>query len=347
MAVRILSYRNKRRAKLFLAVLAAVLAVILLFCLCRFIYLQRFLVYSSGSVQLDYDQNLISDPTAQQSPWDPGTVQIVTEEASVQASSTGDAPMKQLSGYYITTDMLQDMDKVTAALAEAGEVKTVMLDLKSDFGNFYYSSGIYGAVTTTYADVAAVDALIEDLAGRDNVYLIARVASLTDNNFALENQSCGLPLASGALWMSGGCYWLDPMATSVQEYLVSIAQELAAMGFDEIVFDEFWIPDSTNIVYNSELTREEAAAEAAKTIRSLLTTDPIRVSFNSSNPKVAEVSDRVYLVTEDGSAVAGLVEEVQEPLEDPAAQIVFLTASRDTRFNGYGLLRPLIEARSE
>ena len=137
------------------------------------------------------------------------------------------------------------------------------------------------------------------------------------------------------------------MATAVQEYLVSIAQDLAAMGFDEIVFDEFWIPDSTNIVYNSELTREDAAAEAAKTIRSLLTTDPIRVSFNSSSPKVAEVSDRVCLVTEDGSAVAGLVEEVQEPLEDPAAQIVFLTASRDTRFNGYGLLRPLIEARSE
>ena len=77
----------------------------------------------------------------------------------------------------------------------------------------------------------------------------------------------------------------------------------------------------------------------------MLVTDPIRVSFNSSNPKVAEVSDRVYLVTSDGASVADLVESVKEPLDDPAAQIVFITASRDTRFDGYGILRPLIEAR--
>ena len=119
------------------------------------------------------------------------------------------------------------------------------------------------------------------------------------------------------------------------------------MGFDEVVFDDFRIPESTNIVYKSELSREDAAAEAAKSIRSLLATDPIRVSFNSSNPKVAEVSDRVYLVTDDGASVAGLVDSVKEPLDDPAVQIVFLTASRDTRFDGYGLLRPLIEQRAE
>lgn len=119
------------------------------------------------------------------------------------------------------------------------------------------------------------------------------------------------------------------------------------MGFDEVVFDDFRIPDSQNIIYSSELTREDAAAEAAAALKELLSGDGIRVSFNSSNAGVAEVSDRVFLVTDNGSAVAELVESLQDSVDDPAAQIVFLTASRDTRFEGYGILRPLIEGEKE
>ena len=345
--MRIFSYRNKQRVKTALIAATILLAILMVFCLCRFVYLQRFLIYSNGVIQLDYDQDLQKDPNKSDAPWDPASVQIITEEPAAQTVSAIDEPMKQLTGFYITTDMLQDMDKVNAALDEQDEIQTVMVELKSRYGNFYYSSGTVGAVTSS-ADIAAVDNLIDQLQQKDGIYLIARIASLSDNNFALAHQTTGLPLRSGALWMdTHGCYWLDPMATSVQEYLVSIAQELAFMGFDEVVFDEFWIPDSTNIIYRGETSREEAAGEAAKNIRSLLATDPIRISFNSSDPKVAAVSDRVYLKTDDGSAVTALVEGIKETLENPTAQVVFQTASRDTRFNGYGLLRPLIEARSE
>lgn len=346
--MRIFSYRNKRHLKQFLIVLAVVLTIFFLFCLCRFIYLQRFLVYSGGKVSLDYNQSLNRDPNGSEAKWDPSTVEIITQAPATQEVSVVDEPLKRLTGFYISTDMLKDLDQLRAALAEQDEVKTIMLDLKSVYGNFYYSSGTPGANYTTAADVPAVDAFIDELSERKDLYLIARVASLSDPHFALSNQTCGLPLRSGALWVDeNNCYWLDPMATAVQEYLVSIAQELALMGFDEVVFDDFRIPESTNIVYGGDLSRQDAAAEAAKTIRSLLVTDPIRVSFNSSNPKVAEVSDRVYLVTDDGASVAGLVDSVKEPLDDPETQIVFLTASRDTRFDGYGILRPLIEARVE
>ena len=345
--MRLFSYRNKRRAKLALIVLAVILGVFAVFCICRFIYLQRFLVYTGDSVRLDYDQSLEKSPVTQDPEWDPATVEIVTKDPVVPTSAAADEPMKPLSGYYITTEMLLNMDAVSAAMAEQETPQTVMLDLKSIYGNFYYSSGTLGAVTSS-ADIGAIDSLISQLAQQSELYLVARIASLSDTNFALANQSCGLPLRSGALWMDDhGCYWLDPMADTVQEYLVSIAQELAAMGFDEVVFDDFRIPESGNIVYQGELSREEAAAEAAKAIRALLEDTPIRVSFNSSNAGVAESSDRIYLVTEDGSAVAGLVESLQDSLEDPAAQIVFLTPSRDTRFEGYGILRPLIEARKE
>lgn len=344
--MRILSYRNKRRLKTLLWVLLVALAIFLMFCVTRFIYLQRFLVYQDGNVVLDYAQDLDTMGKPEPPPWDSSTVTIITEEPTSMVTSVLERPMEQLSGYYITTEMLGNVDAVRAALEEADKPQTIMLDLKSVYGSFYYSSGVYGAVSAD-VDIRAIDALIEELAAREDLYLIARVASLTDNNFALDNQSCGLPLRSGALWMSGGCYWLDPMATAVQEFLVSIAQELAFMGFDEVVFDDFRIPDSENIVYKSDLTRDESAAEAARLIREMLVNDPIRVSFNTSSAAVAQSTDRVYLVTQDGAAVAGLVDGVKDMLEDLPVQIVFLTPSRDTRFDGYGLLRPLIENRAE
>jgi len=345
--VRIFSYRNKRKAKQFLLILAVAAAILAAFCVLRFIYLQRFLVFENGSVKLDYQQNLMKEP--QETPlWDDSSIEIITEEAVVLEKDFSEEPLQQLSGLYMTTEMLLDMEAVSAALAELEEEpKAVMLDLKSIYGNFYYSSGVRGAQTSS-ADIGAIDAMIEELAGRTDLYLIARIASLSDYNFALANQSCGLPLRSGALWMdTEGCYWLDPMKEPVQAYLVSIAQELAAMGFDEVVFDDFRIPDSQNIIYNSELSREDAAAEAAASLREQLTADGIRVSFNSSNAGVAASSDRIFLVTDSGSEVAGLVEGLQESLNDPASQVVFLTASRDTRFDGYGILRPLIEKAKE
>lgn len=346
--MRFFSYQNKRRIKIALAVFCSLILLLALFCLCRFLYLQRYLIYSDNEVTLDYSQDLDKTSTKAQTDTERVLPEIITEEPVAQASSQTELPLQVLSGNYITTQMLLDMETVSSALSSLEDFPdTLMLDLKSIYGNFYYSSGTVGAITSS-ADIDAVDALIERLSAEKDLYLIARIASLSDTNFALANQSCGLPLRSGALWMSEeGCYWLDPMEEDVQDYLISIAQELAAMGFDEVVFDDFRIPDSKNIIYNGDVAREEAAGEAASVIREKLSDLPIRVSFNSAVPNVASHSDRVFLVTEDGSAVADLVKSMKDSVEDPASEIVFLTPSRDTRFDGYGILRPLIEAREE
>lgn len=346
--MRVFSYQNKRRVKTVLLIFGSILLVCFLFCLCRFIYLQRFLVYSGTEVTLDYTQNLDRTPVKNTPTSDQAPPQITIEEPVAQAASFSELPLEQLNGNYISTQMLLDMDGVMAALSQQENMPdALMLDLKSVYGNFYYSSGTSGAVTSS-ADISAIDTLITNLAKQPDLYLIARVASLSDSNYALAHQSYGLPLRSGALWMcENGCYWLDPMEEDVQNYLVCIAEELAYMGFDEIVFDDFRIPDSKNIIYSSELSREETAGEAAKAIREKLSHLSIRVCFSSSNPFVAQHSDRVYLVTDNGAAVADLVKSMKDCVEDPTSEITFLTSSRDTRFDGYGILRPLIEARKE
>jgi len=347
--LRILSYRNKKRAKIVLLVLAAAIAVFILFVACRFVYLQRFLVYSDQKVTLNYEQDLqpeyVQEPQldAEQFP-----LQIVQQEDVQQVGAAASSPMKPLTGYYVTTNMLLDLPTVEKALDALEEPPQALLfEMKSIYGNYYYASDIPGAITAD-ADTGAIMNLIASFDADNSTYLIARIPSFTDNNFALANQPSGLPLRSGALWMNEeNCYWLDPLDETVQDLLISMATELADMGFDEIVFENFYMPDSENIVYDSgELTWEEVVSEAAKSLRAALSTLDIRISFGSDSPLVAESTDRVYLTTDNGSQVAALVESVSGTLENPNAQIVFQTASRDTRFDGYGILRPLIEGTS-
>lgn len=343
--MRIFSYRNKHRAKLLLLILAAAAVVLGLFVLCRFIYLQRFLVYTEDGVQLNYEQNLqAAKPTENPLSPDAFPVEIVTDDPLAVGSHT-EGELSALSGYYITTSMLLELEKVEEALSALDETPQALLfEMKSIYGNFYYASDLPGAITSS-ADIDGIMDLLRPYTNSGRTYLIARIPAFTDNNFALDNQSSGLPMRSGALWMDdNNCYWLDPMDEEVQDYLISIAAELADMGFDEIVFDGFHMPDSKNIVYDSgELTREGAAAEAAKIIRTALEPLSVRISFGSESPLVAQSTDRVYLTTSSGAAVEDLVAGVSEHLSDPKTQIVFQTASRDTRFDGYSILRPLVE----
>ncbi len=345
--MRIFSYRNKHRAKLLLLILAAAALLYGIFVLCRFIYVQRFLVYTDTGVELDYDQDLQSSrPDAQLLSPEDFPIEIVTDDP-LAAGSLTDGEMTTLSGYYLTTSMLLDLDAVTQALDALDETPQALLfEMKSIYGNFYYASDLPGAVTSS-ADIGGITNLLRQYSSSGRTYLIARVPAFTDNNFAIDNQSSGLPMRSGALWMDdNNCYWLDPLAEDVQDYLISIATELAEMGFDEIVFDGFQMPDSKNIVYDAgDLTRADAAAEAAEIIRTALDNLSVRISFGSEVPAVAQSSDRIYLTTDNGAAVEGLVAGVSEHLSDPKAQIVFQTASRDTRFDGYSILRPLIEKR--
>lgn len=343
--MRIFSYRNKRIAKIVLLVLAAVLGLCLIFCIGRFIYLQRYLVYSDGSVKLDYEQNLQSEgnQTEHLNPED-FPLQVVTPEDGTAVSGPVDDSIKPVFGYYVTTNMLQNVPNVQAALEELEtKPKTMMFEMKSIFGNFYYTSSLYGQYTAN-ADIPAVAALVNQMKD-SGAYMIAKVPAFSDNNFALDNQSCGLPLSSGALWMdSKGCYWLDPLDENVLNFLAAIAAELQELGFDEVVFDGFVMPDSENIVYPKEFTREEYTAQAAQKLNEMLEDLTIRISFGASSPLMATVGERIYVSGVEGSAVAATVEALSESMDNPSAQIVFLTASRDTRFEEYSVLRPLIES---
>lgn len=341
--MRLFSYRNKRLFKRVIWITLAVLLVLAVLIISRFVYLERFVTYGADGARLDYDQAIQRtdlDPV----PLDPAEYpfQTILDQSGDEGE---EAPLAQFKGYYITTTMLsQRFEEVKEAVADLDpETSAVMIDAKSVFGFYYYHSQIEGCEEAD-SDIDAVEALIKELTEQEGLTVIARVPAFCDPEYALRNQEDALPLYTGALWTDDlNCYWLNPYKNDVQGYLVSIAIELSKMGYDEILFDGFYVPTDERIAWSTEITREEAILDAALNVSDSLYGYGVEVSFGSSSPDVAKYASRVYVTTDDPTRVMPLTESMTGVLADPASQIVFLTASRDTRFDQCSVLAPLLD----
>ena len=342
--MRIFSYRNKRLVKRTLLIVLAVLLGLLALIVCRFVYLGRFVTYDSTGAHLDYEQHLEADRTSEvTAPEEDFSFDTVLDDTSEEDSAqSGNV---KLTGYYITTTMLANhLDEVRAALSQYDDYNAILLDVKSIFGSFYYSTAITGAAKATVMDVRQVDQLISELAQKKGVTLIARVPAFSDPEYALKHQSQALPLYNGALWTDdNNCYWLNPYSNDVQGYLSSIALELAGLGFDEVLFDNFYFPDSDRISWTGSVTKQEAILDAADNLSANLLNQPIRLCLGTNDPEVAAYSSRVFITTNNASQIDSDVTALSDVLSDTASQIVYITDSRDTRFDACGAMRPLID----
>lgn len=331
-----ISYRNRLLLKKILRIAGIVLAVALAVGLVVLLYVQPYMVYERDGAHLDFSGGRTVAPDASDAAPRPTieNPQIIYVEGGAAQES-----LAELGGYYITTSMLQDPDAVLAELQKLDAPCAVMLEVKSIYGNFYYPSSIEGAVMAD-VDTEAVERIITYLVS-NRFYPIAEVPAFSDPNFALQNVSCGLPLSSGALWMDeNGCYWLDPAQDAVLSYLMQIARELSGMGFREVVFSEFRFPTSDSISYPSDRTSEQIIEAAAAELTDFFAESNLMISFQTDGDAfpASKCTGRVYVSDVDGSQA----DRYAQVYGEPVAEVVFLTASRDTRFEGRAVLRPLL-----
>lgn len=333
-----LSYRRRIGMKKLLRFGVLALVLVLVAALLLLLYLEPYIVYDREGAHLNYPEEpveetqvVVSTPRPMIS--DPQIVYGGT--ASVQES------LVELDGYYITTDMLREPEKTLAALKELSGPCAVMVELKSAYGNFYYQSSIPGA-SMADSDILSGAATVLDYLRSGNFYLVAEIPAFVDSNFALANQSCGLPLASGALWVdSRGCYWLDPADTGVLDYLTQIGQELVKLGFSEVAFSDFYFPDSTNIVYSSDQSIAEIIAAAASHLTTTLAPSGITVSFVTDDLAfpAASCTGRLYIPNLSGTQVGLYTQNFGSATG--LKELVFLISSKDTRFDEQATMRPL------
>ena len=333
-----ISYRRKLLLKKVLRTLLVIVCVVAVASITLLIYLEPYVTYDREGAHLNLK---VSESDA--APSAPADARPVVGDAQliVQAAVDNSDTITDMSGFYITTKMLRDPQKVLDTVRALKEPCAVMLQLKSTFGNFYYSTSIDGAPTAD-VDIEGIDQLISYLRSH-GFYMIAEIPAFCDSAFALEHQTCGLPLSGGALWMDErSCYWLDPASETVVSYLMQIARELSSLGFQEVAFSEFRFPASNNIDYKSDKTRAQLVAEAAQELTTFFTGSNLTISFVTDETEfpVSACSGRLYIPDVDGSKVEKYVQAYggQEQL----SELVFLADSKDTRFEGQAILRPML-----
>ncbi len=334
-------YRTRRRLQrlgsfgLFLLVLA------IFAWLSWVIWVERYIIYTEDGAKLDFSLSPEIPMGEVALPPVPGEGPEIHYNEGENAVNTS-TDLVQLSGYYITYDLLKDdMENVKQKVSQLPANTPVMIDLKGGFGSFFYSSDLSEAVISQSVNVSQVDELIE-LMNSKNLYLIARIPAFQDYSFALKHVSSGIPFTGGggALWMDAeGCYWLKPKDSATIGWLTSIILELRGLGFDEVVLDEFWVPASDRVVYNGD-----AAVDLAETAARLLnnvTTNSFTLSFNVSSVSFALPEGRCRMYLSGVPARDVEMTGAQATFDELQTRLVFIADSNDTRFDVYGVLRTL------
>lgn len=336
-----ISFRTRQRLKR--AALITLIAVVVLGLIGSlwFIWLKRFVVYTrdKGAV-LDLSLSEEYAPGNPATPKETVPVTIYYNEGENAINTATE--LTQIVGYYADTDALSEGAAAVLEQVKALPASTpIMLDVKNAKGAFFYSSSI-STSRPSYIDTAAMDQLIAYL--KDNhFYAIARLPAFRDYEYGLNHVPDGLPTSGGYLWADDDyCYWLNPASQGTITYLISIISELKALGFDEVVFDNFYFPETDQIVFDSD--KNEAIATAANTLVTAGASENFTVSFVGQTPAFPLPEGRSRLYLDGPSAAQAETLAQQTGIEDPALHLVFLTENHDTRFNVYSVLRPLAAA---
>lgn len=333
-------YRTRCFFKRLGIVLLALIIVTAVVLLCWFAWLQRYVVYTRDGVRLDFSRSSQELTGQVPQPTVPAEYFPIHYHDGTETSES-DKELKPIIGYYITAQELEtDMEAVRTQLKKLPAKTPVMIDVKSIYGNFFYSSAV-SEHRNSDLDVEAMDALLKELCS-GKYYAIARLPGLRDMLYGLNHVSDGLPVAAGYLWMDpDGCYWLNPKSDGTVTYLAQTANELKSLGFSEVVFCDYRFPDSQSIVFKDD--KQQALADAAQTLVNTCATETFAVSFTvDSYFNAPRGRSRMYL--ENTVAAEAAAQAAQFGFEDPDVRVVFLTTVHDTRFDAYSVLRPITDA---
>ncbi len=332
-------YRTRRflRNVFVTAVLLTLVAAVIL--VIWALWLNRFLVYTRSGAVFDFDKTEAMTPGQLATPPTQGVDVDIYYNEGENAIDPVTSELKQLSGVSISAELLQgDIPALTQQLLKLPNGTPILIDVKNIRGDFFYNTSL--GKTSDQISAADLETMVRDLKAK-GYYLIARLPAFRDYWHGLNNVDQGLfNLNKYSLWMDEDrCYWLNPANEEALSYLREIIFEIRNLGFNEVVFYDFRIPDTDKIYFTED--RDQAIAAAATMLVKACSSDTFAVSFetNTADFPLPEGRTRLYLSGVSAADAASLA--AQTGLSDPAVRLVFLTDLRDTRFEDYGVLRPL------
>lgn len=138
----------------------------------------------------------------------------------------------------------KNFSRLERAISKSG-FNSIVIDVKDDFGNIYFSSKNETAVKIRATrNSIEIEKLLKRLKEK-GIYTIARIVVFKDRNlyrafnyrYAIWNGKYNKPWSGNPVE-----FWVDPHSEFVRHYNIAIAGEIAELGFDEIQFDYIRFP---------------------------------------------------------------------------------------------------------
>lgn len=234
------AYHGRNRFGTFLKVLIVVLILVLAASVAALLFLEPYFVYSSDGVRLELPFFQNEDDPA------PDTSAPAVVVTTPQATQT---PEPELDFRGVLLDRAALYDGTAPAQAEQAGATAVIFDMKDDDGTLgYISQQALAQEAQVSASDPAINAAIQ-LLNSGELYTVARVSCFRDNTIPREDSALAIPKSGGSWRDSDGSYWLSPANAEARAYVTGICQELASLGFDELLLDNCGFPVEGKLQY--------------------------------------------------------------------------------------------------
>lgn len=203
--------------------------------------------------------------------------------ATVSITTTTGAPITTtlepfvVKGVYIPYAVLYLPDRLQSILdlVDRTELNAIVVDVKSDRGRIAHQSQVEIAVEgeALHPDMADLGELTQYCKSK-GIYTIARMVVFKDPVLTAVRPDLAIHRENGEMYVDlEGLNWANPFLQEVYDYNIALAQEIAALGFDEIQFDYLRFPSDgviRDLVYPVESkmeTRTAAIGEFMKQVK--------------------------------------------------------------------------------
>ncbi|MGN0605378.1 MAG: putative glycoside hydrolase [Oscillospiraceae bacterium] len=219
----------------------------------------------------------------------------VNETTAPEGSQNSESLYK--SAYHLQSEDFETISNLKSALSKAvhqSGCTTVIVPLKQTGGYLYYASEVNGTEHCTASQNVLTLSEITSAIKAEGLVPVAEVSTLYDNIYPQIYTVASYKFAddnSTSWWDNsqekGGKPWLCPFSEYSKNYLASLAAEISAAGFSEIICTDFVFPEFRDSdveilgTYVVEHDRYKALLEVAYAMKESAGNAELSVSFSA------------------------------------------------------------------
>lgn len=239
-------YRGRKTITDILTYIAIILAVLVVLLVAGLFFGQKYIVYTDDGIKLELPPFLQmfrqeKQPGTSSSFPDLGNISVVEDPIGSQSE-----PQKKEAGYALELPLDEVIQGTAAAKLEEAGATALILQAKAQSGQLIWNSQeVLAGQSHVNGPQTVNDALTQWNAGE--VYTIARVCCFRDDSAPYYRNRVALRRGNNNWRDELGLRWMSPAHEESQAYIAALCGELATMGFDEIVLEDFAFPIQGNL----------------------------------------------------------------------------------------------------